>query len=117
MNLSSKEISRASTTAQWRSPALHSLAAEVLQCYLEERLRNVRKRLRAPHSQRQHSHPQPSQNSSSRPSFPLPESESSLTELHTMIEWLKNNRSPHSQVEELMIRTAPHRAAWIRSSA
>ncbi|CAM4579088.1 unnamed protein product [Leuciscus chuanchicus] len=84
--------------------------------YLEERLRNVRKRLRAPHSQRQHSHPQPSQNSSSRPSFPLPESESSLTELHTMIEWLKNNRSPHSQVEELMIRTAPHRAAWIRSS-
>ncbi|CAM4659143.1 unnamed protein product [Leuciscus chuanchicus] len=101
--------------------------------YLEERLRNVRKRLkpgthqadgrpsgsfrfRAPHSQRQHSHPQPSHNSSSRPSFPLPESESSLTELHTMIEWLKNNRSPHSQVEELMIRTAPHRAAWIRSS-
>ncbi|CAM4453809.1 unnamed protein product [Leuciscus chuanchicus] len=42
--------------------------------YLEERLRNVRKRLRAPHSQRQHSHPQPSQNSSSRPSFPLPDS-------------------------------------------
>ncbi|XP_077100006.1 uncharacterized protein LOC143750715 [Siphateles boraxobius] len=84
--------------------------------YLEERLRNVRKRLRAPHSQRQRSHPQPSQNSSSRPSFPLPESESSLPELHTMIEWLKNNRSPHSQVEELMKLTAPHRAAWIRSS-
>ncbi|KAK9966163.1 hypothetical protein ABG768_003289 [Culter alburnus] len=84
--------------------------------YLEERLRNVRKRLRAPHSQRRHSHPQPSHNFSSRPSFQLPESELSLTEIHTMIDWLKNNRTPHSQVEEFMRRTAPHRAAWIRSS-
>jgi len=32
-----------------------------------------------------------------------------------MIEWLKNNRSPHSQVMEFMRHTAPHRAAWIRS--
>ncbi|XP_067280459.1 uncharacterized protein [Pseudorasbora parva] len=85
--------------------------------YLEERLRNVRKRVRAPHSQRRHSHTQIFLNSTSRPSFPLPEeSESSLTEVHTMIEWLKNNRSPHSQVEEFIKRTAPHRAAWIRAS-
>ncbi|XP_067277997.1 uncharacterized protein si:dkey-286j15.1 [Pseudorasbora parva] len=79
--------------------------------YLEERLRNVRKRLR---SQRQLSLPQPSHNSSSRPSFPVPESELSSAVIHKMIEWLKNNKSPHSQVEEFMRHTAPHRAAWIR---
>lgn len=39
-----------------------------------------------------------------------------MTEIHTMIEWLKNNRTSHSQEEEFMRRTAPHRAAWIRSS-
>ncbi|KAG1941532.1 uncharacterized protein si:dkey-286j15.1 [Pimephales promelas] len=80
--------------------------------YLEERLRNVRKRLRG---QRQQSNPQPSQYSSSRPSFPLPESQLSSDVIQKMIEWLKNNRSPHSQVMEFMRHTAPHRAAWIRS--
>ncbi|ROL44307.1 hypothetical protein DPX16_8729 [Anabarilius grahami] len=82
--------------------------------YLEERLRNVRKRLRAP--LRRHSQPQPSQNSSSRSSFPLPESELSSAVIHKMIEWLKDNGSPHSQVQEFMRYTAPHRAAWIRST-
>ncbi|XP_067241577.1 uncharacterized protein si:dkey-286j15.1 [Chanodichthys erythropterus] len=82
--------------------------------YLEERLRNVRKRLRAP--LRRHSQPQPSQNPSSRSSFPLPESDLSSAVVHKMIEWLKDNESPHSQVQEFMRYTAPHRAAWVRST-
>jgi len=32
-----------------------------------------------------------------------------------MLEWLKNNRGPHSQIMEPMGHAAPHRAAWIRS--
>ncbi|NP_001119930.1 uncharacterized protein LOC796378 [Danio rerio] len=91
------------TPARYRHPATG---------YLEERLRNVRKRLRAQHSQRPLSFPPLSQSSSMQRSFPMPESESSFTDIHTMIERLKSNRSPQGEIEEIMRYTS----SWIHSS-
>ncbi|XP_023190186.1 uncharacterized protein LOC111608684 [Xiphophorus maculatus] len=77
--------------------------------FLEERLRNVRKR----HQPRKKmlSAPEAPPNRSS-----LPEPTISAERTIQMTEWLKNNFWPADQVVQYMQETAVYRAGWIRSS-
>ncbi|XP_027869415.1 uncharacterized protein LOC114142362 isoform X2 [Xiphophorus couchianus] len=77
--------------------------------FLEERLRNVRKRH------------QPRKKMLSAPEAPpkrssLPEPTISAERAIQMTEWLKNNFWPADQVVQYMRETAVYRAGWIRSS-
>ncbi|XP_023189227.1 uncharacterized protein LOC111608572 [Xiphophorus maculatus] len=77
--------------------------------FLEERLRNVRKRH------------QPRKKMLSAPEAPpkrssLPEPTMSAERAIQMTEWLKNNFWPADQVVQYMRETAVYRAGWIRSS-
>ncbi|XP_033989623.1 uncharacterized protein si:dkey-207l24.2 [Trematomus bernacchii] len=77
--------------------------------FLEERLRNVRKRMRMlkrPRHQEQQEEQTPS----------TPESDVPPETLLEMVEWMKVNRYPVSQVEDYMNQTALQRGKWIRSN-
>ncbi|CAM4578200.1 unnamed protein product [Leuciscus chuanchicus] len=86
--------------------------------FLEERLRNIRKRL--------HSHSctsrERSQTTDERRATVtdritlLPDSQISEADSNKMTEWLKKNKQPVSQVEEYMRGTAVYRAQWIREN-
>ncbi|XP_058616377.1 uncharacterized protein LOC131530244 [Onychostoma macrolepis] len=86
--------------------------------FLEERLRNIRKRL--------HSHSsasaQRSQTTNERRATVtdritlLPDTEVSEGDNSKMTEWLKKSKQPVSQVEEFMRGTAIYRAQWIREN-
>ncbi|XP_048118509.1 uncharacterized protein LOC125306922 [Alosa alosa] len=78
--------------------------------FLEERLRNVRKRLHR--GQRQNSAAATPQQDTPDT---LPESTITTERAIQLTEWLKNNTWPPSQVNEVMLQTAVHRAQWIRA--
>ncbi|KAI1900225.1 hypothetical protein AGOR_G00047810 [Albula goreensis] len=81
--------------------------------YLEERLRNIRKRIRR----------QSREGSSSGREWRLtnniviPETTIPLETVCQMKEWLKHNSQPLSQVQEYMRETAIYRANWIRQGS
>lgn len=84
--------------------------------FLEERLRNIRKRMRGPRREakkRQHNRAEIQE--SSGWTVVVPESHLDEAEVVSMKEWLKTHRQPADQVEEYMKFTAPLRMAWIRS--
>ncbi|XP_049333160.1 uncharacterized protein LOC111195806 isoform X2 [Astyanax mexicanus] len=89
----------------WYSPGRNHRPATG---FIEERLRNVRKRLRSGTSRPSHVE------NNVISSLVLPETEISDERAEAMMEWLKNNIRPLSQVEEYMKQTAIHRAKWIR---
>nr|XP_054598079.1 uncharacterized protein LOC129163728 [Nothobranchius furzeri] len=78
--------------------------------FLEERLRNVRKRSRCDTQNK--STPQAPQ----KCQIVLPEPTVSPERAIQMTEWLKNNIWPPSQVSQYMLETAIQRAQWIRSN-
>ncbi|XP_034085470.1 uncharacterized protein LOC117554950 [Gymnodraco acuticeps] len=78
--------------------------------FLEERLRNVRKRMRMLKRPR-HQEQQEEQTVPSTPEYDVPPEK-----LLEMVEWMKVNRYPVSQVEDYMNQTALHRGNWIRSN-
>ncbi|XP_028826875.1 uncharacterized protein LOC114785189 [Denticeps clupeoides] len=78
--------------------------------FLEERLRNVRKKIR-----RGRQKPVSSDNPRDSSNFTLPESNVDSERVTQMIEWLRNNIWPASQVEQYMKETAIQRAKWIRN--
>ncbi|XP_046906497.1 uncharacterized protein LOC124488068 [Hypomesus transpacificus] len=77
--------------------------------FLEERLRNIRKRLRSMSRPQREAMHEPNR------TF-IPESAISDTRAEQLKEWLRNNTQPISQVEQIMLDTAPHRATWIRAN-
>ncbi|KAM6951105.1 uncharacterized protein FYW47_014625 [Aplochiton taeniatus] len=83
--------------------------------FLEERLRNIRKRMRGP--RREAKRRQRSQAEVQEPSgwtVVVPECHLGEAEAVGMKEWLQTHRQPAAQVEEYMKLTAPLRMAWIR---
>ncbi|XP_032366173.1 uncharacterized protein LOC116684900 [Etheostoma spectabile] len=78
--------------------------------FLEERLRNVRKRLHS--GRRVHLTSQVPQHTR----VILPEPTITPERAIQLTEWLKNNIWPQSQVGQHMLETALHRAQWIRSN-
>ncbi|XP_061115670.1 uncharacterized protein LOC133140108 isoform X3 [Conger conger] len=80
--------------------------------YLEERLRNIRKRIRRQSRERSCS----GRAGEGRPNrdVAIPETAVPLERALQMKEWLKHNSEPLSQVQEYMRETAIHRANWIR---
>ncbi|KAL0967318.1 hypothetical protein UPYG_G00250720 [Umbra pygmaea] len=78
--------------------------------FLEERLRNVRKRL---HSGRQVNLPSQVPQDTR---VVLPEPTITPERAIQLTEWLKNNIWPQSQVGQHMLETAIHRAQWIRAN-
>ncbi|XP_028837523.1 uncharacterized protein LOC114791133 isoform X2 [Denticeps clupeoides] len=78
--------------------------------FLEERLRNVRKKIR-----RGRQKPVSSDNPRDSSNFTLPESNVDSERVTQMIKWLRNNIWPASQVEQYMKETAIQRAKWIRN--
>ncbi|XP_062371657.1 uncharacterized protein LOC134059267 isoform X2 [Sardina pilchardus] len=79
--------------------------------FLEERLRNVRKRLHR--GQRRNSAALTPQQETQDA---LPESAITTERAIQLTEWLKNNTWPPSQVHEAMLETVVHRAHWIRAN-
>ncbi|KAK0147238.1 hypothetical protein N1851_013353 [Merluccius polli] len=78
--------------------------------FLEERLRNIRKRMRASHRlSKEEDCPCPS------PTL-LPAPSISQERAEQMVEWLRTNSSPSSQVEDFMSSTAIYRAEWVRKN-
>lgn len=77
--------------------------------FLEERLRNVRKKIR-----RGRQKPVCSDNPRDGSNFTFPDSNVDSERATQMIEWLRNNIWPASQVEQYMKETAIQRAKWIR---
>ncbi|KAG5841455.1 hypothetical protein ANANG_G00199680 [Anguilla anguilla] len=82
--------------------------------YLEERLRNIRKRIRRQSRERSCS----GRAEEDRPSgsVALPETSVSSERAFQMKEWLKHHAEPLSRVQEYMRETAVHRANWIRQN-
>ncbi|KAJ8353502.1 hypothetical protein SKAU_G00210690 [Synaphobranchus kaupii] len=79
--------------------------------FLEERIRNIRKRLR---SQQE---PRPQREVENEPSRAvIPVSTISAERAEQLKEWLRYNAQPINQVELLMLETAVHRAQWIREN-
>ncbi|KAK5916337.1 hypothetical protein CgunFtcFv8_011330 [Champsocephalus gunnari] len=78
--------------------------------FLEERLRNVRKRMRMLKRPR-HQEQQKEQTVPSTPEYDVPPEKRI-----EMVLWMKVNRYPVSQVEDYMNQTALHRGKWIRSN-
>ncbi|XDV11873.1 hypothetical protein PO909_000675, partial [Leuciscus waleckii] len=86
--------------------------------FLEERLRNIRKRL---HSHSSTSRERSQTTDERRATVTdritlLPDSQISEADSNKMTEWLKKNKQPVSQVEEYMRGTAVYRAQWIREN-
>ncbi|XP_066498456.1 uncharacterized protein [Hoplias malabaricus] len=92
-------------TEAWYSPGRNHRPATG---FIEERLRNVRKRLRSGKCR-----PNPVENCVTS-SLVLQETDISDERAVAMTEWLKNNIWPLNQVEEYMKQTAIYRAKWIR---
>ncbi|KAJ8381015.1 hypothetical protein SKAU_G00017930 [Synaphobranchus kaupii] len=82
--------------------------------YLEERLRNIRKRIRR--QSRERSSSSQAEDGRLSNSTVIPETTVSLERAFRMKEWLKHNAEPLSQVQEYMRKTAIHRATWIRQN-
>nr|XP_055053698.1 uncharacterized protein LOC129438810 [Misgurnus anguillicaudatus] len=86
--------------------------------FLEERMRNVRKRMRSTSTSRsmtQKTPPQmPDNGASARALLP----ECTIPDEHALQlkEWLRNNSQPLSQIETYMQNTAVNRAKWIRDN-
>ncbi|XP_041833280.1 uncharacterized protein LOC121634589 [Melanotaenia boesemani] len=78
--------------------------------FLEERLRNIRKRLRSTQMRRTPQAPQ------EHPSMTFPEPNITGDRAIQLTEWLKNNIWPPAQVAQYMLETAVHRAQWIRAN-
>ncbi|XP_041938350.1 uncharacterized protein LOC121699878 [Alosa sapidissima] len=76
--------------------------------FLEERLRNIRKRMRS--SQR------PVRVEECPCPTLLPASSISQERAESMVEWLKLNSEPHNRVEDFMQATAIYRAEWVRKN-
>lgn len=86
--------------------------------FLEERLRNVRKRLRSSstlRSMRQKTPPQMADNGAPARAL-IPERTISDERASQLKEWLRNNSQPLSQIETYMQNTAVYRAKWIRDN-
>uniref|UniRef100_UPI003AAF1029 uncharacterized protein n=1 Tax=Centroberyx gerrardi TaxID=166262 RepID=UPI003AAF1029 len=82
--------------------------------FLEERLRNVRKRVH--HENRTSSDKQEACEEATSSGLVLPESRVSSERAAQLTEWLKNNVWPANQVAEYMRETAIHRAKWIKEN-
>ncbi|XP_056621316.1 uncharacterized protein LOC130434930 isoform X1 [Triplophysa dalaica] len=83
--------------------------------FLEERLRNVRKRSRRETNTSREKNDSEAMSSISRNLF-IPEPSTSPDRAVQLAEWLKNNMWPANQVAEYMKETAIHRAHWIRAN-
>ncbi|CAL8360451.1 unnamed protein product [Merluccius merluccius] len=80
--------------------------------FLEERLRNIRKRLRAMNRTPQVGEDSQLQSrSTSIPASPIPQETA-----EEMIEWLRHNLVPSNQLENYMEATAVYRAEWLRKN-
>ncbi|KAG1924760.1 hypothetical protein F2P79_025951, partial [Pimephales promelas] len=78
--------------------------------FLEERLRNIRKRMRRLRT------PSSVAFICEKRSTVIPASTLSPERASQLKEWLKNNTRPQDQVEQYMRETAPFRAHWIREN-
>ncbi|KAK0141263.1 hypothetical protein N1851_021705 [Merluccius polli] len=79
--------------------------------FLEERLRNIRKRMR------RLSDAGPRRVEQPPPQRTIPDSSMPLEQVVEMAEWLKHNDQPLIQVEEFMRDTALYRARWVRENS
>ncbi|XP_033124873.1 uncharacterized protein LOC117123132 [Anneissia japonica] len=80
--------------------------------WIEERLRNVRRSYA-----KNPSTPIAASSTTKLVSASLPESDDLTTEeFHKMVEWLKHNIAPASQITLFMKKTAAKRAEWIRAN-